>query len=400
MLAFHEGFADIVALFQHFALQEVLEAQILAKRGDLEVADLLTSLGRQFGQATGKRDALRNGLGTAVPEDYKTKMEPHERGSILVAAVFEAFLMIYKRRALKTISLASAGRGILPQGNLPPVLATALAHAASSSASHVVKMCIRALDYIPPVDLTFGDYLRALITADYEFSPEDQDGYRIAFVDAFRRRGIYPPGLETLTVTGLRWPKLDLGKSSRRLIPILRRLRDFAEATRFARNRERLFKVSKDARNDLGALIPDTLKNMSDKERQEMGKKTGLALDGDVSVHVYQLRVANRIKLDGATKTQIVLGMTQVTERHLDEPNRTKPFQFRGGAVFIVDLEKQQIRYAIVKDATDAKRYEKQRKYLLEDTKGLAYFRNRQFASGLEPFMLLHQDDRSQDGES
>ena len=53
-------------------------------------------------------------------------------------------------------------------------------------------MCIRALDYCPPVDITFGEYLRALITADTDLVPNDKLGYRIAFIEAFRNRGIYP----------------------------------------------------------------------------------------------------------------------------------------------------------------------------------------------------------------
>ena len=32
-------------------------------------------------------------------------------------------------------------------------------------------MCIRALDYCPPVDITFGEYLRAIITADLDSLP-------------------------------------------------------------------------------------------------------------------------------------------------------------------------------------------------------------------------------------
>ena len=39
---------------------------------------------------------------------------------------------------------------------------------ASKSARHLLTMCVRALDYVPPVDLTFGEYLRALITAELQ----------------------------------------------------------------------------------------------------------------------------------------------------------------------------------------------------------------------------------------
>ena len=66
-------------------------------------------------------------------------------------------------------------------------------------------MCIRALDYCPPVDITFGEYLRAIISADYDLVEDDRLKYRVAFVEAFRRRGIYPPDVRTMSVDSLIW---------------------------------------------------------------------------------------------------------------------------------------------------------------------------------------------------
>src|SRR5688500_20038961 len=36
----------------------------------------------------------------------------------------------------------------------------------------------------------FGDFLRAMITADYDLVPGDRHGYREALIEAFRLRGI------------------------------------------------------------------------------------------------------------------------------------------------------------------------------------------------------------------
>ena len=66
-------------------------------------------------------------------------------------------------------------------------------------------MCIRALDYCPPVDITFGDYLRAIVTADFEHDPVDEEHRRVAFVEAFRRRGIVPDDVQAFSVDGLLW---------------------------------------------------------------------------------------------------------------------------------------------------------------------------------------------------
>jgi hypothetical protein len=57
---------------------------------------------------------------------------------------------------------------VLPAGNLHPDPSTAWP-GRQACAQTVLEMCIRALDYLPPVDITFGDYLRAIVTAAYEY---------------------------------------------------------------------------------------------------------------------------------------------------------------------------------------------------------------------------------------
>ena len=117
---------------------------------------------------------------------YGEDTEPHALGSVLVAAIFEAFTTVYNRKAERYVRLATGGSGILPPGELPTQLLTFLADQAAGLASNFLSICIRAVDYCPPVDLLFGEYLRALITADYALVPDDPWMYREALVDAFR----------------------------------------------------------------------------------------------------------------------------------------------------------------------------------------------------------------------
>ena len=63
VLAFHEAFADIVALFQHFAYPGVLHDQISRTRGNLANENMLAQLAQQFGRAAGRGGALRDALG-------------------------------------------------------------------------------------------------------------------------------------------------------------------------------------------------------------------------------------------------------------------------------------------------------------------------------------------------
>jgi hypothetical protein len=200
VLAFHEGFSDIVAIFQHFTFQDVLRDAIRKTRGNLRSRSELIDLATQFGHATAKQGALRSALEPHRPDPTRLERvtEPHERGSILVAAVFDAFFDAYQEGISDLIRIATGGTGVLPEGDIHPDLVDRLAREAARAAQGVLTMCIRAFDYLPPVDVTFGDFLRALVTADTELVSRDRWGQRAAVIDAFRERGIFPQHVTSL----------------------------------------------------------------------------------------------------------------------------------------------------------------------------------------------------------
>jgi hypothetical protein len=208
--AFHEGFADIVALFQHFTMEEMVRFEIARVRGDLSAEGFLGALAKQFGEGSGQRGPLRDYVKIDSEKlRYEDVMEPHARGSILVYAVYEAFRKIVGRGTADLIRLATGGSGLLPAGAISPDLVNRLTADTCKVARHVLLMCIRALDYCPPVDITFGDYLRALITADLEAVPNDRYGYRVAFMEAFRKQGILPSDVRTVSEETLSWNTLE-----------------------------------------------------------------------------------------------------------------------------------------------------------------------------------------------
>jgi hypothetical protein len=207
--AFHEAFADIVALFQHFAVTELVRFEIGRTRGELSEATLLSGLAKQFGEGISRGAPLRNYSDPQMQKlRYRDTREPHELGSLLVFAVYEAFRNIVTRRTADLIRLASGGTGVLAAGALHPGLVERLTNETCKAANHILHMCIRALDYMPPVDITFGDYLRPVITADLDFVVDDRYGYRIAFMEAFRKRGILPDDVRTVSEQSLAWNTL------------------------------------------------------------------------------------------------------------------------------------------------------------------------------------------------
>ena len=235
--AFHEAFADLAALFSHFAHKRVL-LDTLQKTGgrlfDLELApdvkidgdtdapliqaqiseqNPLIALAQQFGEASGMRSSLRSALGTRPnAKDITTKVEPHDRGSILVAAVFDAYFTIYTRRTADLFRIFRSGGGNIGKADIPVPLAERLASEASRTAEQFFLICARALDYCPPVDVTFGDFLRAVLTADLDLHPDDPDGVRDALMQAFRLRGIVADEAASFSEESLFWPKVARGK--------------------------------------------------------------------------------------------------------------------------------------------------------------------------------------------
>jgi hypothetical protein len=213
VFAFHEGFADLVALFQHFAYRDVVFQALTDASGQIDSGGVLFELASEFGVSTGRGGALRKAIDpkerdpSQRPADrFKAASEPHERGACFVGAVFDAFVDRFKVATADLVRIASSGTGQLPPGRLHPDLVGRVTDEAVQTADRLLGMVVAALDYLPLVDVTFGDVVRAIVTADHSINPKDADGVRSALVEALRNRGIYPTGVAALTDHGLRWP--------------------------------------------------------------------------------------------------------------------------------------------------------------------------------------------------
>jgi hypothetical protein len=201
--AFHEGFADIVAMLSVLSLREVVSAALdlhTSKQENLIRSSVLTEKalkdGVLFGLAQQVGEAMYGTHGMALrrsiqlasdPKLSKSKefKEPHRRGEPLVAAVLGAFLKIWKQR----IDLL----GDLQKGLVSRI---GVVDGAVDTADNLLTIVIRALDYCPPTDLLFGDFLSAMLTSDYELYPDDSRyGYRKALRQGFSAFG-FGPGSE------------------------------------------------------------------------------------------------------------------------------------------------------------------------------------------------------------
>jgi hypothetical protein len=412
-LAFHEAFADLVALLQHFSMPAVLRHQIARTHADLRSENLLAELAVQFGQATGQYGALRDAIGAydaksgtwqrsqADPAALLKTSEPHDRGAILVAAVFDAFLMVYERRTADLLRIATGGSGILPAGALHPDLVARLADEAAKAAGHMLAICIRAIDYCPPVSLTFGDFLRAMITADTEIVPDDPLGYRIAIVEAFRVRGIYPKDLRTLAPDTLCWTKP--GADVQKLLqPTLLSLRPFADAFAYldhpaaADPRQEIFTKLRDWRVGLHTILKTFFNTRSPAHRQRLGAEMGLDLaKGRGGIEVRSLYFARKVTPIGSGVPRAIMSMVQ--RRTIPAHRATPEFVFQGGCTIIVDLRSGEIEYLIRKNILSDRRLAEESQYHRSERAGLTglYFGRMELSRKLAN---LHAADRELEG--
>lgn len=199
--AFHEGFADVVAMLSVFSLPGVVEA-ILARKGSekgarenlIPVEDILPEnlkasallgLAEQMGEelTSVRGTALRNSVSLPVSADHLDAPEfqaAHRRGELLSAAVMNAFVRAWSDR-MRDLAWVSAGHLDLQR----------VAEEGRDAADYLLTMSIRALDYTPPIHLEFCDYLSAIVTADLEVRPDEaRYRFREHLRSSFRDFGI------------------------------------------------------------------------------------------------------------------------------------------------------------------------------------------------------------------
>src|SRR5262249_28064542 len=147
-------------------------------------------------------------------------------------------------------------------------------------------ICVRALDYCPPLDITFGDFLRALITSDFDLHPQDDLGIRDTFMQAFRVRGIVPEGCAFFADVAIAWPAAKGYPPVHDLV--------FGDPNGLTRRQQ-------DAcRRALQAYLDDP------------GNRALIGFDPEVPVSVPSFHPIFRVNQDGSLRTDMVVEATQV----------------------------------------------------------------------------------------
>lgn len=203
---FHEGFADVVALLSVFSVPEVVDRGLghVTRAGVISKADVtrpklmrsvLLKLAEEFGETIhGKHGRpLRESVSLKPGNWWRTHpdfTEVHNRGEILVAAIANCLLDMWIGRLDELLRTGDGSKKLAGEEG-------------AKAAQHLLRMCIRAIDYCPPVEFEFEDFLDAVIWSDEQLAPDDEHGYRRAVVANFARFDIGRPPQHAIDVTKL-----------------------------------------------------------------------------------------------------------------------------------------------------------------------------------------------------
>jgi hypothetical protein len=209
-----------------------------------------------------------------------------------------------------------------------------------------MAMCIRALDYCPPIDLRLGEYLRAMITADRDLIPDDKWNYRETMIRAFAQRRIYPADVSNLSEDALVW------RSPRAPLPPV-------EDLQFGRLR---FAGDPSSAADANELRRQACVLGEFVTRPEHLSIFGLAQPGpDIDPPVVQsIRTSRRVGPAGQVIFDLVAEVTQ--RRTVIHPATGLKTNFHGGLTIIID-PKGEIRYTVLKRVDHEKRLKEQLEY-------------------------------------
>lgn len=196
-LALHEAIADLAAVIFALRTSALRDRVLKLSNGDLKRAGAFNEIAKQFGTAlAGADEALRNLYNEASLSPHwgkQVRREPHDLSTVLSGALYR--LLVADHDKVKTAIVDALD----PQpANREEALYSASGKALFISGEKFKRIVFRALDYLPPGEISFADYGRALIAADMASNPE-RSWERDLIKEEFVRRGIVddPSELET-----------------------------------------------------------------------------------------------------------------------------------------------------------------------------------------------------------
>lgn len=277
-LALHETIADLTALMMSFRSDKLRRAVLKATNGSIADSSAFSTVAPEFGQA---RDPASGAPGLRTLLNEKTlnredrsldpfgqpnrvnRYDPHSLCQALAGALYTVMVKIHGGLAT---DYSASGKALFIGGE------------------RFKRMILRALDYLPPGEVSFADFGRAILAADQAAHPKDGQE-RDWICEEFVRRALVPDKaalevetnvrfkplakIDLQTLAGSDWAAYEFAARQREFLGIPKgvpfRVRPRLDTTKsYYRTRggepepirELIFKVSWDHKEPNGAGIP------------------------------------------------------------------------------------------------------------------------------------------------
>jgi len=170
-LAIHEGIADLTALLMAFDSHNLRRIVLKKTRGSIANPSAFSAIAEEFGEELRRGRGLRfllneKNLDPKDPEHCVDRYESHSLSQVLSGALYAVMMHIHEdlkqQYALKP-----------ENADKPDPLFSASGVALRKGAERFQRVTFRALDYLPPGEISYADYGRALMAVDQVAYPDD-----------------------------------------------------------------------------------------------------------------------------------------------------------------------------------------------------------------------------------
>jgi hypothetical protein len=221
-LALHEAIADLTAVLMACLSDSLSVAVLEQTNGHIEDSRAFSGMAEQFqetldpnGQKLFLRDLLNNK--TLNPNDKSTdkngdsnvvrRNEPHDLSEVLSGALYSVFVKMYNAEKIKIMDKFAKGEARFGGKKIKSEKLVYFA-ALWIVTQRFKRMIFRALDYLPPSEISFADYGRAIIAADQASHPDDKRE-RNWIREEFVKRGIIEKAEDLNTTTNFDYKPLE-----------------------------------------------------------------------------------------------------------------------------------------------------------------------------------------------
>ncbi len=183
-LAIHEAVADLTAVLLSMGSHNLMPAILRETEGSIKESTSFSSIAEEFGRGRdplGEAEYLRSLYNNKTLADV-SRYRPHQLSEVLSGALYTVLVAMHEN--------LKEGFAQTPEfENKRRPLYHASFKSLAVAASRFRSVILRALDYLPPGDVSFADYGRAIIAADQGLLPEGEQE-REWLKEEFVKRGI------------------------------------------------------------------------------------------------------------------------------------------------------------------------------------------------------------------